>query len=981
MPKSPTRLFHVFDRASIRDVASVSDRELLRRYADDGDQDAFAILVQRYSRLVVGACCYSLVSGADAEDVCQATFLVLAQKAKNTRWRHSVANWLFTTGCNLARKARTSTQRRATREQKAAVPEAVPSLDTMSARELLEALREEIEKLPVLYREPLVLNFLEDMSREKIAERLGIPAGTVKIRLERGKKRLGDALAKRGVMSGFVLLAFAATSRAAATTPKLIPSILAAVDGSPSASVAALAKGGIMNTALSAAKQGIVLAACVAVVGFGFAYIPMAAEPQAPAIKSEKPATTANAKGKAATNGEAIPKAEVKERIITGRVVGPDGRPLAADLSMVWQEGQVQPLGKTMDDGTFKVTLPLKRGKYGGWLVAKASGGYGMDFLPHGIESSPESMTSVADLLLKLPKERPIKGRLLDQQGKPVVGATVVASRFSAFDSDVSTDGHLKKWATEYSRFGSAPEGDRNLRYSDGSGADARFESTWPYSATTGKDGRFAIAGTGSGHLVGLCIRGAGVADREIAALNRDGFDPDPLNKAVRDHDVKGYSPGKKWVLHGADPVIVMEPEKLIRGTVTDSAGKPRAGVTVAFTRPNKRELTLDYNTAVTDKDGKYEIRGARKHPGYMVEVPSDPVAGLLPCQGFADETAGYEPITINLKCAKGVVIAGKLTDKETGKPIVGQVFVEPILGNDLESRFPPMRHSASMLAPHNLCAPDGSFQIVSIPGPVLFMAGVGQSDPWAYKPVQSDPDHPKVFARASDDRLVFFPPDGAYTGVRGNWCKVLNLPETAQTVRLDIALEPATKTIVKVVGPDAKPITDVHAIGVTYQEAVHPSSYPGTDTLTVYNLEPTQERLLAVVHEKRALVGSAIVKADDKNPVVQLGVGAAVTGRVVDREGKPLTGLKVDLKYLRREVTEISGVLTKSTITTTDANGEFYIGYIFPNQEFHLVYHRGTKRFDPDPEMTAKHTIANHFVIINLGDLKLEPNQKDGEE
>src|SRR5437762_12595708 len=102
MAKSLNRILHVLGRAS------VSDRELLRRYGDDGDQDAFAILVRRYSRMVIGVCRHSLVSGADAEDVCQATFLVLARKAKTTRWHHSVANWLYTTARNLARKSRTT---------------------------------------------------------------------------------------------------------------------------------------------------------------------------------------------------------------------------------------------------------------------------------------------------------------------------------------------------------------------------------------------------------------------------------------------------------------------------------------------------------------------------------------------------------------------------------------------------------------------------------------------------------------------------------------------------------------------------------------------------------------------------------------------------------------------------------------------------------------------------------------------------------
>src|SRR5688572_20474535 len=79
------------------DHATATDRELLRRFARENDQDAFETLVTRHGTLVLGVCRRALPTVQDAEDACQATFVVLARKAKSERWQESIANWLFTT--------------------------------------------------------------------------------------------------------------------------------------------------------------------------------------------------------------------------------------------------------------------------------------------------------------------------------------------------------------------------------------------------------------------------------------------------------------------------------------------------------------------------------------------------------------------------------------------------------------------------------------------------------------------------------------------------------------------------------------------------------------------------------------------------------------------------------------------------------------------------------------------------------------------
>src|SRR5207248_2978102 len=120
------------------------------------------------------------------------------------------------TARRVAARARRTAGRRAKREGRAAVPEAVPALDEMTGRELLAVLDEELGKLPAIYREPLVLHYLEGLNREATAGRLRIPPGTVKIRLERGRQRLEARLSRRGVAPGIGLLALAVAAPAEA---------------------------------------------------------------------------------------------------------------------------------------------------------------------------------------------------------------------------------------------------------------------------------------------------------------------------------------------------------------------------------------------------------------------------------------------------------------------------------------------------------------------------------------------------------------------------------------------------------------------------------------------------------------------------------------------------------------------------------------------------------------------------------------------
>src|SRR5262245_37401018 len=210
---SRTPLATVARRLRLADPAlsGAPDAQLLARYRSDSDQQAFAELVRRHERAVLAACRQVLSDSADVEDAFQAAFLVLVQQAGRVRCTGSLGGWLFAVAHRIAVRAARTRARKARRENGARP--AAPTPDSgadLSWREAVAALHEELDALPDRFRLPLILCYLDGLSRDEAAARLGWKAGSVKAGLERGREKLRARLERRGVtLSAGLLTALA----------------------------------------------------------------------------------------------------------------------------------------------------------------------------------------------------------------------------------------------------------------------------------------------------------------------------------------------------------------------------------------------------------------------------------------------------------------------------------------------------------------------------------------------------------------------------------------------------------------------------------------------------------------------------------------------------------------------------------------------------------------------------------------------------
>ncbi len=919
----------------------LSDQQLLERFLHERSEASFAALVARHGPMVLSVCRRILQHAQDAEDAFQATFLVLARKAGTIRKQTSLGSWLHGVAYHSAECLRAKTRRRAAHERRLDAPPPGEAMDDITWRELRAVLDEELRSLPEKYRAPLVLCYLEGRTQDEAARQLGWSKNTFRRRLESARNALGRRLTRRGItLSAALTVPLLIDCAAQASLPPLLVASTVraglssalgnAVGDIVSAQVAALAEGA--TGTLLAKKASVILVLLMSLtLGIGGLLAHRAVHSrtfaEAPVAPRAVPTTSPQSlPARSASKDEAI---EIK-----GRVLGPDGKPLAGAKVYVTtrtykDKRDPKVRAQTDADGRFQLTASREEVARNESVVAVAPD-YGPDWI------ALKEVSNDKELTLRLVKDDvPINGRVLDLEGRPIAGASVHFDQIQKMPEE-----DLTPWLAALQ----AKAGNRNAlnevwgRYMD------IMKTLWNIpgsskSVKTGKDGRFQLRGFGRERVVHLRIEGPGIESRHVTVITR----------SVQG---KGLQPD----MHGATFNLPVGPNKPIRGTVRDKAtGKPLAGIRINGTE------------TVTDKDGHFEIPGVRKAEQYHFSVGYQNAPYLMQWKTVGD-TPGLDPITVNFELERGLPVRIRVREKGNGKPVNGMIFYAPRADNPNLKNF--------TIAPNVISWDginwDGSYDLAALPGP-------------GYIAIRAHEDR---FTRArvagQKEDALFLPGVASLPIQLFSYHAVVPINPSAddpKSLECEVSLDPGLSISGVVIGADDRPLTRVNAtgLGTVLPNTVEPELSDGR--FRVAGLEPGKPRTVVFWHEKAKLARAITVHGDEKAPLkVRLEPRGSLTGRLVDEMGRPQKGIEVLPQLSGKQAASLpvsltilgDGILRDAVIPNrvfTDADGRFKIEGLITGLNYDLVFAQKGDVFD----QRVKGVAGKPSATVDVGEVKME--------
>ena len=598
---------------------------------------------------------------------------------------------------------------------------------------------------------------------------------------------------------------------------------------------------------------------------------------------------------------------DAEEVEFAGVVTDADGKPLAgAEIWMTAPEGDdrdlasrpsVRRLAESDRQGQFSFRLgPLRREEPSdaNWtssadLIAKAPG-HGCDWLPlAAFEKNPATSPQrdemqqridqvlgrgrFASRALKLPPDAgPVRGRLIDLEGRPLADVSVSIETIQAPDLAIldqafeSSSRDLYYRAVNTSRIPSQ--------------IDRQAWQTLMPSVKTNENGEFSLSGLGAGQMVTVTLAGERVAAERLYIVGRD----------METKHIPYIEPnGAKDVFLGVRFTHAAGPGRSVGGRITEfQSGKPIAGARVFIERLFGRDDALDsagrlrldtrHIQDVTDEQGGFRLIGTPPGDGHVLNVvPPKSNPWLMAEQEFAvDSAAPTLDAMVNVQICRGIWIEGRVTDAATGEAVPSYVDYLALQKNPQTPEKLGLHEAWDL---HRFPTDSsGRYRVAGLPGPgVLLVRARGETVyPLSVGAEQVD---------GYDAKHDYLPTTPTFAPL-SNWNLVRQIdpPADAKTYSLDLTLSAGVTLTGRVAWPAGESPSRVEGLGL-----VEKDSFFGPlagDRFAVNNYEPDVARDLFFRSADNSRVAHLHLEGKPpENMTVTLEPAVTVKGRLIDAE------------------------------------------------------------------------------------------------